>query len=77
MCTYKNIYRYNIRDLPEEKVYLATVKLSVCTESNFCEANHTVFENVLLPKQPCDWNEGFMNTSNIFLLGLSNKIIRM
>lgn len=57
-------YRYNVRDLPEEKAYLATVKLSVCTESSSCEANHTIFNNVLLPKQPCDWNEGFVNSSN-------------
>ncbi|XP_062596534.1 uncharacterized protein LOC134257978, partial [Saccostrea cucullata] len=54
---------YNLRDLHNEKAYLATVKLSVCTESSSCEANHTIFNNVLLPKQPCDWNEGFVNSN--------------
>ena len=42
------------------------MKISVCTESTSCEANHTIFENVLLPKQPCDWNEGFVNSSKRF-----------
>lgn len=52
--------------MPEEKVYLATVKLSICTESTSCEANYTIFDNVLLPKMQCDWNEGFTNSSNSF-----------
>lgn len=55
--------RYNVRDLPNDKLYVVTVKLSVCTNSSSCEANHTIFENMLLPKQPCSWDEGFVNTS--------------
>ncbi|XP_062581277.1 uncharacterized protein LOC134243073, partial [Saccostrea cucullata] len=52
---------YKIEDLPAEKLYVMTVKLSVCTETSGCEANHTIFNNMLLPKQPCQWNEGFVN----------------
>lgn len=63
MNTVSLIPRYNIRDLPNEKLYVVTLKLSVCTESSGCEANHTIFENMMLPKQPCSWDEGFVNTS--------------
>ncbi|XP_062582876.1 uncharacterized protein LOC134244633, partial [Saccostrea cucullata] len=52
---------YKIEDLPAEKLYVMSVKLSVCTETSGCEANHTIFNNMLLPKQPCQWNEGFIN----------------
>nr|XP_022293249.1 uncharacterized protein LOC111103919 [Crassostrea virginica] len=54
---------FKMEDLPAEKVYVLTVTLSVCTETTGCEANHTIFSNLMLPKQPCRWDEGFVNSN--------------
>lgn len=55
--------RYKIEDLPAENLYVVSVMLSVCTETSGCEANHTIFNKLMLPKQPCQWDEGFVNSS--------------
>ena len=54
---------FKMEDLPAERVFVLTVTLSVCTETAGCEANHTIFSNLMLPKQPCQWDEGFVNSS--------------
>lgn len=61
--------RYKIEDLPAEKLYVVSVMLSVCTETSGCEANHTIFNKLMLPKQPCQWDEGFMNSSLYIYFG--------
>lgn len=55
-------YRYTINNLVDERMYLVDLKLSVCTESG-CEANYTILKDMLLPKQPCSWNTGYIDTS--------------
>lgn len=61
--------RYKIEDLPAEKLYVVSVMLSVCTETSGCESNHTIFNKLMLPKQPCQWDEGFVNSSLYIYLG--------
>ena len=63
-CSLINLYRYTIHNLEDERKYLVNIELSVCTESG-CEANYTIFKEMLLPKQNCSWNSGLTNTSNI------------
>ena len=64
-----------MEDLPAERVYVLTVTLSVCTETTGCEANHTIFSNLMLPKQPCRWDEGFVNSSMYILYRLSFSFV--
>ena len=47
-----------MEDLTDERAYLVSLNISVCTEST-CDASYVILNNMLLPKQPCSWSEGF------------------
>ena len=53
-------YSYKIDDLTSEKMFMFNVKISACFESTGdCRYTYKVLENTKLPKQPCDWKDGF------------------
>lgn len=49
---------YSLEDLTDDRAYLVSLNVSVCTEST-CDATYVILNNMVLPKQPCSWSEGF------------------
>jgi len=53
-------FRYKIEELENERVYLVSMSVSICLESNGpCELDLKILENVKLPKSLCDFSQGF------------------
>ncbi|XP_076076023.1 uncharacterized protein LOC143046845 [Mytilus galloprovincialis] len=52
--------RYMIDDLPAQHMYLFSMTLSLCWESDRQDCDHhVIFNNVLLPKPNCNWNKPY------------------
>lgn len=49
---------YSLEDLTDDRAYLVSLNVSVCTEST-CDATYVILNKMVLPKQPCSWSEGF------------------
>ena len=53
-------FRYKIEELENERVYLVSINVSICLESNApCEQDLKILENIKLPKSLCDFSQGF------------------
>ena len=58
MCVFDS---YTIENLQQGRLFVATIDLSVCFESDGpCEDTINILKDVVLPKTECDWNVGFV-----------------
>ncbi|XP_052071180.1 uncharacterized protein LOC127709616 [Mytilus californianus] len=52
--------RYMIDDLPAQHMYVFSMTVSLCWESDGQDCDHhVIFNNVLLPKPNCNWNKPY------------------
>lgn len=62
-------FRYVLYDLESDHQYLVDMNVSVCFESaGPCELTSTMFHKTFLPKMPCQWQTGFIQTGIKILL---------
>lgn len=54
------LHRYSIKKPSNEKVFIATVKASVCMERDgSCMFEQYLMDNTEIPQIGCDWNVNF------------------
>ncbi|KAL5013968.1 hypothetical protein ScPMuIL_008238, partial [Solemya velum] len=71
LCLTINVVHYTITDITVEGYFLISMVVKVCFDNKTCPVDESIFENILLPKMPCTWDNGFMDTD--FSLGNLTK----
>lgn len=67
--------RYVIYDLESDHQYLVDLNVSACFEaSGPCDFNSAIFHKTFLPKMPCQWQTGFIQKGNVYLLPCKHLI---
>ncbi|KAL5015119.1 hypothetical protein ScPMuIL_009389 [Solemya velum] len=54
-------YSYTISDLTVKGSYLISLRVLACFGEDACRVEEWIFQNVMLPKQSCIWNNGFID----------------
>lgn len=58
-------YSFSFFDLQNEKKIMSSAQLSVCFESSSaCDLQTTIIDELLFPKQFCNWNRDFVTKGN-------------
>jgi hypothetical protein len=54
------LFRYKIDDLSADDLFLVSVTLILCWETDGTNCKeHVIFDNALLPKPLCNWNQPY------------------
>ena len=57
-------YSYLIKSLPIQRIYVASVNLSICLDQENCQVEVELLKNDILPQSICELNPGYTDKGN-------------